>query len=72
MKTHPDYHALYLWTDSFALADCMEAMRAGWRRHCGLDLLKSVTRPSAAYQATFKKTGMTLELLRQDNAGEEL
>ena len=39
------YHDLYLYTDALALADVMEAMRTGWRNHCGLDLFAGITLP---------------------------
>ncbi len=68
MKNQGDYHDLYLWTDVLALADCMESMRRGWRQHCGLDLLKSITLPSASYQAMLKMTKVRLELIC-DGAG---
>ena len=63
LQDQGDYHDLYLWTDGLALADCMLSMRAGWRKHCGLDLFKSVTLPSASYQAMLKMTKVRMELL---------
>ncbi len=63
LQDQGDYHDLYLWTDVLALADCMLSMRAGWRKHCGLDLFKSVTLPSASYQAMLKMTKVRMELL---------
>ena len=65
------YHDLYLYTDALALADVMEAMRAGWRKHCGLDLFASITLPSASYQAMLKMTGARIELISDDNGGME-
>ncbi len=70
LKDQGDYHDLYLWTDVLALADCMQTTRAGWRSHCGLDLFKSVTLPSASYQAMLKMTGIRMELLCQDRSGD--
>ena len=58
INTPGEYRDLYLHTDVLALADCIETMRLGWRRHCDLDMLKSVTLPSASYQAMLKKTGV--------------
>ncbi len=58
-----DYHDLYLWTNFLALAACMESMRRGWRKNCGLDLLKCITLPSASYQAMLKMTGVRMELI---------
>jgi hypothetical protein len=63
------YHDLYLYTDALALADVMEAMRAGWRRHCGLGLFASITLPSASYQAMLKTTGARIELISDENGG---
>ena len=63
IQNQGDYHDLYLWTDVLALADCLLSTRAGWRSHCGLDLLKSVTLPSASYQAMLKMTRVHMELL---------
>jgi hypothetical protein len=63
MQNQGDYHDLYLWTDVLALADCMTTIRGGWRAHCGLDLLKSITLPSASYQAMLKMTKVRMELI---------
>ena len=66
LKDQGDYHDLYLWTDVLALADCIMAIRSGWRNHCGLDLFKTVTLPSASYQAMLKMTRVSMELLCKD------
>ncbi len=65
LKDQGEYHDLYLWTDVLALADCMMATRSGWRAHCGLDLFKAVTLPSASYQAMPKMTGVRMKLMRR-------
>ena len=72
LRDQGEYHDLYLYTDVLALADCMETMRAGWRRHCGLDLFGSVTLPSASYQAMLKQTRVNMELISDDNGGMEM
>jgi hypothetical protein len=72
LRDQGDYHDLYLYTDVLTLADTMETMRAGWRRHCGLDLFGSVTLPSASYQAMLKKTGVRMELISDNNGGMEM
>ncbi len=64
-----EYHDLYLNTDVLALADCMESMRSGWEAHCGLDMLHSVTLPSASYQAMLKESCVRLELITEENGG---
>ena len=72
LEDQGQYHDLYLYTDVLALADCMEAYRAGWRRHCGLDLFASITLPSASYQAMLKQTGVRYQLITDERGGMEL
>ena len=50
----------------------MEAMRKAWREENGVDLLRSITLPSASYQAMWKKTGAEHTLTHEDNGGMEL
>ena len=69
IRDQGEYHDLYLFTDVLALADCMESMRSGWEEHCGLDMLHSVTLPSASYQAMLKETGAKLELISEASGG---
>jgi len=64
-----EYHDLYLYTDVLTLADCMESMRDGWEANCGLDMLHSVTLPSASLQSMLKETGVQLELITENNGG---
>ena len=49
-----------------------EAMRAAWRVENGLDLLQSITLPSASFQAMWKKTGAEHFLITEKNGGMEL
>ena len=53
-------------------ADCFEGNREVWQKENGLDLAQSVTGPSAAYQALWKKTGATYTLISPSNGGQEL
>ena len=48
INTQREYHDLYLHTDVLALADCMECMRNGWYEENGLDMIHSITLPSAS------------------------
>jgi len=72
LRDQGEYHDLYLYTDVLALADCMETMRRGWRRHCGLDLLGSITLPSVSCQAMLKRTFVTMSLITDKDGGMEM
>ena len=66
-----DWHDGYLATDVLALADGMESMREAWHRDLGLDLLHSMTLPSATYQAMLKGTGASIEHITDAVGGRD-
>lgn len=67
LKNQGEYHDLYLYTDTLALADVVEAMRARWFDRFEIDMVHSVTMASASYQTMLKATGAEVELLTEDN-----
>ena len=58
-----DYHDLYLTTDTLLLCDIFENWRNISLRGYGLDPAAFPTAPSLSWNAAFKMTGITLELL---------
>lgn len=48
VQNFSDYHDLYLYKDVLALAGCMESMRSGWYEENSLDMIHSITFPSAS------------------------
>ena len=60
------YHDLYLLTDTILLANVFEFFRAVCMDNYGLDPAHFYTAPGLAWKACYKKTGIVLELL-QDN-----
>ena len=72
IKSQREWHDLYLFSDVLLLTDSMEAMRAAWRVENGLDLLRSITLPSASFQAMWKKTEAEHYLISENNGGMEL
>jgi hypothetical protein len=67
LKNQGDYHDLYLFTDTLALADVVEAMRGRWFHRFGIDIVHSVTMASASYQTMLKTTNAEIELLTEGN-----
>jgi hypothetical protein len=67
LKNQGEYHDLYLYTDTLALADVVEAMRARWHQRFEIDIVHSVTMPSASYQTMLKATNAEVELLTENN-----
>ena len=72
LETQLDYCKLYLFSDVLLLADCMEGNRQLWYADTGLDLAQSVTLPSAAFKAMWKKTEVEHGLITSVNGGERL
>jgi hypothetical protein len=62
-KTLKDYLELYLKVDVFTQADVFEAFRRVCMKNYGLDPLHYYTAPGLAWDALFKKTGETIELI---------
>jgi hypothetical protein len=67
LKNQDEYHDLYLYTDTLALADVVEAMRARWHQRFEIDIVHSVTMASASYQTMLKATNAEVELLTENN-----
>ena len=66
IKNMGEYHDLYLVTDVILLANVFESFRTVCMDNYGLDPAHFYTSPGLAWSACLKKTGISLELL-QDN-----
>ena len=62
-----DYHDLYVQTDTLLLADVFEKFREKCIEIYGIDPSSFHSAPGLAWQASFKKTGVKLELLTDIN-----
>ena len=69
IETYGDLHDIYLATDVLALADIIQNARRKHYDDCGLDLMHSVTLPSASYQKMLKTTGVKIETLHDGIPG---
>ena len=59
-----EYHDLYLLTDIILLSNVFEKFREVCMENYGLDPTHFCTAPALAWQACLKKTGITLDLIR--------
>ena len=62
-----EYHDLYLLTDTILLANVFESFRTVCMDNYGLDPAHFYTAPGLAWKACLKKTGITLELLKDND-----
>ena len=65
-RTFKDYHELYLVTDVLLLADIFETFRKISVASYGLDPCYYISAPAMAWDAMLKMTGITLELLTEE------
>ena len=64
LKSLGEYSDLYLKTDVLLLADVFENFRSVCKQHYGLDPAHYYTAPGLGWDAMLKKTGVTLDLLK--------
>ena len=67
IKNMGEYHDLYLLTDMILLANVFESFRTVCMDNYGLDPVHFYTAPGLAWKACLKKTGITLELLKDND-----
>ena len=70
-KTFGDYHDLYLRLDVALLTDVYESFRRSAHKTYGLDPAHYYTLPGFAWDALFKYTGVTLDLLTDPDMGQK-
>ena len=63
MKNLAKYHDMYVQSDTLLLADVFENFRNICLEIYGLDPARSLTAPGLAWQASFKRTKVKLDLL---------
>ena len=67
IKNMGEYPDLYLLTDTISLANVFESFRTVCMDNYGLDPAHFYTAPGLAWKACLKKTGITLELLKDND-----
>ena len=67
IKNMGEYHDLYVLTDTILLANVLESFRTVCMDNYGLDPGHFYTAPGLAWKACLKKTGITLELLKDND-----
>ena len=67
IKNMGEYHDLYLLTDTILLANVFESFRTVCMDNYGLDPAHFYTAPGLAWKACLKQTGITLELLKDND-----
>ena len=66
IKTIEEYHNLYLLTDDLLLDDVLLAYRKMCLDYYGLDIWRFHTAPGLTWNAGLKMTGMTLDLITDE------